>query len=34
MLPRANKNTVKVNIQKGDDQEEIKMKMEMAKQMH
>lgn len=32
MLPRANnKNTLKVNIEKGDDQEDIMAKMEMAR---
>ena len=34
MLPRANKNIVKVNIEKGDDQDDIMMKMEMARQKH
>ena len=34
MLPRANKNIVKVNIERGDDQEDIMMKMEMARQRH
>ena len=32
MLPRANKNVVKVNIEKGDDQEDIMMKMDLARQ--
>ncbi len=32
MLPRANnKNSVKVNIEKGDDEEDILMKMNMAR---
>lgn len=35
MLPRGNnKNTVKVNIERGDDQEDIMMKMGIARQMH
>lgn len=34
MLPRANKNIVKVNIDKDDDQEDIMMKMEVARQRH
>ena len=31
MLPRANKNSVKVNIERGDDQEDIMAKMGIAR---
>ena len=35
MLPRANnKNCVKINIERGDDDEDIMNKMEMARAMH
>lgn len=35
MLPRANnKNCVKINIERGDDDEGIMNKMEMARAMH
>jgi hypothetical protein len=31
MLPRANKNSIKVNINRGDDEEDIEAKKEMAR---
>ena len=34
MLPRANKNSVKVNIERGDDQEDIMAKMGIARAIH